>query len=72
MTKSQKQKLLDLLRGHRSVAMGQFGGPNSAKAASAIWDTIATELNASGGACKTADQWRKVSPMRFIYAYIFV
>lgn len=59
ISKGQKQKLLEILRGHRNVAMGQFGRPNSGKSAQAVWETVAAELNACGPACKTSDQWNK-------------
>lgn len=41
VTKQQKQKCLDLLKNHRNV-----GGPNSGKAANAVWATLTAELNA--------------------------
>ncbi|XP_039967657.1 uncharacterized protein LOC120779460 [Bactrocera tryoni] len=59
VTKQQKQKFLDLLKKHRNVGTGQFGGPNSDKAANAVWATLTAELNACGGACKTVEQWKK-------------
>ncbi|XP_028901040.2 uncharacterized protein LOC105219640 isoform X2 [Zeugodacus cucurbitae] len=59
VTKQQKQKLLDLLKNHRNVGTGQFGGPNSGKAANAVWATLTAELNACGRACKTVEQWKK-------------
>lgn len=68
ISKGQKQKLLEILRGHRNVAMGQFGGPNSGKSAKAVWETVAAELNACGPACKTSDQWKKVRS--FFYLFI--
>ncbi|XP_036334767.1 uncharacterized protein LOC118745421 [Rhagoletis pomonella] len=59
ITKIQKVKLLDLMKNNKKVAMGNFGGPNSASHNRNVWEAVAVELNAAGGACKTAEQWKK-------------
>ncbi|XP_049308658.1 uncharacterized protein LOC125777614 [Bactrocera dorsalis] len=58
-TKQQKQKFLDILKNHRNVGTGKFGGPNSGKSANAVWATLTADFNACGGACKTVEQSKK-------------
>ncbi|XP_036342291.1 uncharacterized protein LOC118751575 [Rhagoletis pomonella] len=50
---------MDLMKNNKKVAMGNFGGPNSASHSRNVWEAVAVELNAAGGACKTAKQWKK-------------
>ncbi|XP_017480613.1 PREDICTED: uncharacterized protein LOC108369914 [Rhagoletis zephyria] len=59
ITKQQKSKLLELMRANTRVASGQFVGVSGAKNSQQVWDTVRGELNACGGACKTAEQWKK-------------
>ncbi|XP_036337526.1 piggyBac transposable element-derived protein 3-like, partial [Rhagoletis pomonella] len=59
ITKQQKSKLLELMRANTRVASGQFVGVSGAKNSQQVWDMVRGELNACGGACKTAEQWKK-------------
>ncbi|XP_067622518.1 uncharacterized protein [Eurosta solidaginis] len=57
--KNQKVKLVELMKANKKVAMGTFSGPNSANLSRSVWEAVALELNAVGGAFKTAEQWKK-------------
>ncbi|XP_036344379.1 uncharacterized protein LOC118753604 [Rhagoletis pomonella] len=47
------------MRQNRTLACGQFSGPDSSKRTKEKWEEVAADLNAIGGANKSAEQWKR-------------
>ncbi|XP_036320591.1 uncharacterized protein LOC118735086 [Rhagoletis pomonella] len=60
VTQIQKKKqLVEHMRQNRTLACGQFSGPDSSKRNKEKWEEVAADLNAVGGANKSAEQWKR-------------